>query len=103
MESTNVKIEDLIKGISQGFDKKSQQEDDNIKSQQEDDDVESQQENDDEIQENEPHIGEQVNEETPFPRAPSKRVQKNHLERQIIGDKSARVETRRKLDFDSEQ
>jgi hypothetical protein len=39
----------------------------------------------------------------PFPRALSKRFQKNHLESQIIGDKSARVETRRKLNFESEQ
>jgi hypothetical protein len=38
-----------------------------------------------------------------LPRAPSKRVQKNHPESQIIGDKSAGVETRRKLSFDSEQ
>jgi hypothetical protein len=48
VESSNVKIDDLIKGICQGFDKKSQQKDDDIKSQQEDDDVESQQEHDDE-------------------------------------------------------
>jgi hypothetical protein len=34
VESENVKIDDLIKGISQGFDKKSQQKDDDIKSQQ---------------------------------------------------------------------
>jgi hypothetical protein len=39
MESGNVKIDDLKRGISQGFDKKSQQEDDDIKSQQEEDDV----------------------------------------------------------------
>jgi hypothetical protein len=103
VESANVKIDDLIKGTSQGFDKKSQQKDDNIKSQQEDDDVESQQEDDDETQENEPHTDEEDNEEIPFPRAPSKRVQKNHPESQIIGDKSAGVETRRKLAFDSEQ
>jgi hypothetical protein len=43
VESTNVKIDDLIKGISQGFDKKSQQKYGDIISQQEDDDVESQQ------------------------------------------------------------
>jgi hypothetical protein len=36
-----------------------------------------------------------------LPRAPSKRVQNNHPEIQIIGDKSAGVETRRKLAFDS--
>jgi hypothetical protein len=78
VESANEKINDLIKGTSQGFDKKSQQKDDNIKSQQEDDDVESQQEDDDEIQENEPHTDEEDNEETPLLRAPSKRVQKNH-------------------------
>jgi hypothetical protein len=50
VESENVKIDDLKRGISQGFDKKSQQEDDDIKYQQEEDDVESQQENDDETQ-----------------------------------------------------
>jgi regulator of extracellular matrix RemA (YlzA/DUF370 family) len=39
----------------------------------------------------------------PLPRSPSKRVQKNHYEIQIIGDKSEGVETRRKLVFNSEQ
>jgi hypothetical protein len=39
----------------------------------------------------------------PFPGAPSKRVQKNHPKNHIIRDKSARVETRRKLAFDLEQ
>jgi hypothetical protein len=74
------------------------------KSQQEDDDVESQQEDDDnETQENEPYTDEEDNEETPFPKDPSKRVQKNHPESQIIGNKNAGVETRRKLTFDSEQ
>jgi regulator of extracellular matrix RemA (YlzA/DUF370 family) len=38
-----------------------------------------------------------------LPRSPSKRVQKNHLESQIIVDKSVGVETRRRLAFDSEQ
>jgi regulator of extracellular matrix RemA (YlzA/DUF370 family) len=67
------------------------------------DDVESQQEDDDnETQENEPYIDEEDNEQTPLPKPPSKRIQKNHLESQIIGDKNARVETRRKLTFDSE-
>jgi hypothetical protein len=103
VESENVKIDDLKKGISQGFDKKSQQKDDDIKSQQEDYDAKYQQVNDDETQENEPHIDEEDNEETPLPRDPSKRVQKNHTESQIIGDKSARVETRRRLAFESEQ
>jgi hypothetical protein len=81
VERTNVKIDDLKqkKSISQDI------------SQQEDDDKES--------QENEPY----TNEETPFPKAPSKRVQKNHLESQVIGDKNTGVETRRKLTFDSEQ
>jgi regulator of extracellular matrix RemA (YlzA/DUF370 family) len=74
------------------------------KYQQEDDDVESQQEDDDnETQENELYTDEEDNEETPLPKAPSKRVQKNHPESQIIGDKNAGVETRRKLTFDSEQ
>jgi hypothetical protein len=104
VESENVKIDDLKRSISQGIDKKYQQEDDDVKSQQKDDDVESQQEDDNyETKENEPHTAEEGNEETPLPRAPSKRVQKNHPESQIIGDKSARVETRRKITFDSEQ
>ena len=38
-----------------------------------------------------------------MPKSPSKRVQKNHPENQIIGDKEAEVETRRKLRFYSEQ
>jgi regulator of extracellular matrix RemA (YlzA/DUF370 family) len=38
-----------------------------------------------------------------LPRTPPKRVHKNHPESQIIGDKSAGVETRRRLAFDSEQ
>jgi hypothetical protein len=104
VESANVKIDDLKKSISQGIDKNSQQEDDDVESQQKYDDVESQQEDDnDETHENQPHTDEEDNEETSFPRAPSKRVQKNHHERKIIGDKSAGVETRRKLAFDSEQ
>ena len=41
-------------------------------------------------------------EETPFTKSPSKRVQKNHLGSQIIGYKNAVVETRRKLTFESE-
>jgi regulator of extracellular matrix RemA (YlzA/DUF370 family) len=38
-----------------------------------------------------------------LPKAPSKRIQKNHPGIQIIGDKNAGVETRRRLIFDSEQ
>ena len=38
-----------------------------------------------------------------MPKDPSKRIQKNHPKSQIIGDKSARVETRRKLILESEQ
>jgi hypothetical protein len=38
-----------------------------------------------------------------LPKAPSKRVQKNHLESQIIGNKNTGVETRMRLSFDSEQ
>jgi hypothetical protein len=38
-----------------------------------------------------------------LPKSPSKRVQKNHPEIQIIGDKNAGVEIRRKITFDSEQ
>jgi hypothetical protein len=104
VESANVKIDVLEKRISHGIDQKYQQEDDDVKSQQEDDDVESQQEDDnDETQESEPHTDEEYNEEMPFPRDPSKRVQTNHPESQIIGYKSAGVETRRKLYFESEQ
>jgi hypothetical protein len=62
VESENVKINDLIKGISQGFDKKSQQKDHDIKYQQEDDDVEPKKEYDDETRENEPHTDEEDNE-----------------------------------------
>jgi regulator of extracellular matrix RemA (YlzA/DUF370 family) len=70
------------------------------KSQQDDNDIESQQEDDDdETWENELY----TNEETPLTKAPSKRVQKNHPESHIIGDKNVGVETRRKLVFDSEQ
>jgi regulator of extracellular matrix RemA (YlzA/DUF370 family) len=36
-------------------------------------------------------------------KAPSRRVQKNHPESQIIGNKSVGVETRRKLTYESEQ
>jgi hypothetical protein len=49
------------------------------------------------------YIDEQDNEKTPFPKAPSKRVQNNHPESQIIGDKNVGVETRRKITFDSKQ
>jgi hypothetical protein len=101
VESANVKIDDLKlkKSISQDISKI-----DKKKSQQEDDDVESQQEDDDnETQENKPYTDEEDNEEIPLPKAPSKRVQKNHPESQIIGNKNAGVETRRKLTFDSEQ
>jgi regulator of extracellular matrix RemA (YlzA/DUF370 family) len=104
VESSNVKIDDLKKIISQGIDKKYQQEDDDVKSQQEDDDVESQQEDgNNETWENEPYTDEEDNEEIPFLGAPSKRVQKNHPGSLIIRDKSAGVETRRKITFDSKQ
>jgi hypothetical protein len=104
VESANVRIDDLKKRVSQDMDKKYQQEDDDVKSQQKYDDVESQEEDDNnETKENEPHIDEEDDEETPLPSVPSKRGQKNHLEIQIIGDKNARVETRRRLTFDSEQ
>jgi hypothetical protein len=91
VESANVKIDDLKlnKSISQyisKIDKEYQQQDD-----------------DKETQENEPYIDDKDNEETPFPKDPSKRVQKNHPESQIIGNKNAGVETRRKLTFDLEQ
>jgi hypothetical protein len=39
----------------------------------------------------------------PLPRGPSKRVQRNHLENQIIGYKSTGVEKTRKLAFDSKK
>jgi hypothetical protein len=81
VESANVKIDDLKRTISQGIDKKYEQEDDDVKSQREDDDEESQQEDDNnETQENKPHTDEEENEETHLPRAPSKRVQRNHPE-----------------------
>jgi len=91
VESSNVKIDyqKIRKSIFQDIskiDKQYQQEDD-----------------DNERHENESYIDEEDNEETPFPKSPSKRVQKNHPESQIIGDKNAGVETRRKLTFDSEQ
>jgi hypothetical protein len=38
-----------------------------------------------------------------MPKSPSKRVQKNHPKSQIIGNKNAGVEMRRRLDFESEQ
>ena len=104
VESANVNIDDLKKGISQRIDKKSQQQDDDVKYWQEDDDVESQQEdNNKEIEEIETYTDEEDNEEIPLPKAPSKRVQKNHSESHIIGDKSAGVEIRRKLTFYSKQ
>jgi hypothetical protein len=86
VESENVKIDDLKlkKSISHDIskiDKKYQQEDDDVEFQQEDDD--------NEIQENKPYTDEEDNEEMLFPKAPSIRVQKNHLEIQIIGDKNA--------------
>jgi regulator of extracellular matrix RemA (YlzA/DUF370 family) len=100
VESANVKIDDLKlkKSISQDISKIDKE------SHQEDDGVEYQQENDDnETWESEPYTNEEDNEETPLPKDPSKRVQKNHLESQIIGDKNTGVETRRKVIFDSEK
>jgi hypothetical protein len=78
VESENVKINDLKSAYPKALIKKIQQKYDDIKSKQEEDDAESQQENNDETQENELHIDEEDNEETPFLRAPSKRVQMNH-------------------------
>jgi hypothetical protein len=90
VESANVKINDLKikKSISQDISKI------NKESQQEDDDNET--------KENESYTDEEDNEETPFPKAPSKRVQKNHPKSQIIGDENVGVEKGRKLTFDSE-
>jgi hypothetical protein len=65
VESANLKIDDLINCISQGFNKNSQQEDDDMKYQQEDDDVKYRKEDDDETWENEPHTDEDDHEETP--------------------------------------
>jgi regulator of extracellular matrix RemA (YlzA/DUF370 family) len=38
-----------------------------------------------------------------LPKSPLKRVQKNHPESQIIGDRNAGVETRTKITFDSKK
>jgi hypothetical protein len=100
VESAKVKINDLKlkKSISQDISKIDKE------SQQEDDDVECQQEYyDNETKENESYTDEEDNEETPLPKYPSKKVQKNHPESQIIRDKNTGVETRRKITFDSEQ
>jgi len=103
LESANVKIDDLnLRKI------KSQDEtqiDEWRRTSDDEDNGESQNEEDtEELEENEPKTDDEKDEEeTPLPKAPSKRFQKNHLENQIIGDKDSGVETRRKLIFDSEQ
>jgi hypothetical protein len=56
---------------------------------------EKEEEDEDEDEENPTEVEEQV--QKVYPKTPSKRVQKNHPSDQIIGNKDARVETRRKI------
>jgi hypothetical protein len=102
VQSANVKIDDLKlrKNKSQGETKI----DEWRRTNDNEEDGESKNEEDtEEIQDNEPQTDDEKDEEeTPLPKAPSKRVQKNHPENQIIGDKYSGVETRRKPRFDSE-
>jgi hypothetical protein len=61
----------------------------------EEDEKEEEEEDEDEDKENPTEVVEQV--QQVFPNTPSKRVQKNHPSDQIIGNKDAGVETRRKI------
>jgi hypothetical protein len=61
----------------------------------EEDEKEEEEEDEDEDEENPTEVEEQVQQVSP--KTPSKRVQKNHPLDQIIGNKDARVETRRKI------
>jgi hypothetical protein len=61
----------------------------------EEDEKEEEEEDEYEDEENPTEVEEQVQQVSP--KTPSKRVQKNHPSDQIIGNKDARVETRRKI------
>jgi transposase InsO family protein len=61
----------------------------------EEDEKEEEEEDEDEDEENPTEVEEQVQQVSP--KTPSKRVQKNHPSDQIIGNKDAGVETRRKI------
>src|ERR1700678_2962974 len=61
----------------------------------EEDEKEEEEEDEDEDEENSTDVEEQAQQVSP--KTPSKRVQKNHPSDQIIGNKDAGVETRRKL------
>jgi hypothetical protein len=103
VESANVEIDDLnLRKIKSQYETNI---DEWRRTSDDEEDGESQNEEDiEELQENKPQIGDEKDEEeTPLPKEPSKRVQKNHLENHIIGDKYLGVETRRKLIFDSKQ
>jgi hypothetical protein len=101
MESENVKVDDLTsKGIKS---QDNSQVDERIRDGDEEEETEEETE---EIPEEKSQSGEE-NEEEASPRqeskAPSRRVQRDHPESQIIGNKSDGVETRRRLTYESEQ
>jgi hypothetical protein len=97
VESANVKVYDLTSRRIKSQDNSQVDE----KRRDDDDDEETK-----EIQEEESQI-EEENEEEASPRQDSKtssrRVQRDHPESQIIGNKNVEVETRRRLTFQSEQ
>jgi hypothetical protein len=97
MESENVKLDDLTSRRIKSQD--NSQVDERRRDGDDDDEIE-------EIQEEESQ-SEEENEEEASPRqdskAPSRRVQRDHPESQIIGNKSVGVETRRRLTYESEQ
>ena len=101
LESANVKVDDLnTKGIKSQY---NPQFDERIRDDDDDDD------DDDEIKEihKDESQSEEEKENKKSPRkdikSPSRRIQRNHLESQILGNKSVGVETRRKLTYESEQ
>jgi transposase InsO family protein len=97
MESENVKVDDLTSRRIKS------QDNSQVDERRRDDDDEEETK---EIQEEESQ-SEEENEEEASPRqeskAPSRRVQRDHPESQIIGNKSVGVETRRRLTYESEQ
>jgi transposase InsO family protein len=90
VESINVTIDEI--GIS-----KSKKEENKSMEQlfEEEDEKEEEEEDEEEDEENPTEVEEQVQQVSP--KTPSKRVQKNHPSDQIIGNKDAGVETRRKI------
>ena len=88
VETINVKIDESNSSIKEQEDSDTQEEEEMIQE-------EEQEDQEEEHQDEEEERSSQQEPQTPL-KTPNRRVQKNHPSTQIIGDKSAGVETRRR-------